>query len=852
MFNLCRISAIIIFMLLISTVSIFAQDSASVDSDLIVQEIVISGLKSIDESLIRDLIQTKVGEEISPDKLSKDIKEIYKTTEAFSDISVDVKSVDNGLRVEFILTENLKVGDGKNHKTESPTTTDISNSEDEENTKQTETSPQPFEKVGDNKSDAQSEAHEGGINIIGNDKLSKKKILDKIILKSGAYYSEKGLWESTQNILELYREEGYYLADVNSDVKLNNPDDTMSVTFKITEGERVKIDAVNFSGNQYATPKELRKVMKTREGKRFRDEDFDTDLERIIDYYQDRGFMYARIVDTQKKFTDDKTGIMLDITIEEGTQFRLGKYDIIFKDDIEKPFSEEKIRSLLQLSEGDIFSRSLFAEDLDAIREAYNEKGYILAQVIPDPPKYDSEKGIVEIALNISEGSIISIGDVDINGLEKTKEPVIRRELNRLDIKTGKPYNVESLRLARQKIYTIGSFIRGVDFKLRQGTDEDQKDLVVNIIETPQTGMFSLFGGYGTEGGILGGLEVGNNNLLGKAYQVRVKGELGQRQRKTGEISFRTPWLFNDPTSLSLSLYSRQQLRRLYYNRLYSRYSDYDDWYTDKRYGGSITLGRPITKNIETSLRFRDENGYLEFPKLLTGDEENKSHWYETRSITAFVSRDTRDYRMSLFNPISGSYNSFSYEYSGGLLGADNQFQKYTVDTNWFRETFKNFILAAHLQAGYIRSNIWTDAGKVDINKIWMLSSDRYYLGGIDTMYPVRGYENWSLLPEAKGKVDPNFGGNKMYYLNLEYRYPVRDNLTLLAFYDMGQTWNEDTTNIFKEFSPRKSVGVGVRFELPAMGLIMRLEYGYGFDRENNYGQREPGGKFHFSLGPAF
>lgn len=839
-FKIRRISAIIIFTLLISAMPIFAEESTSVDSDLIVQEIVISGLKSMDESLIRDLIQTKVGEEISPDKLSKDIKEIYKTTEAFSDISVDVKSIDNGLRVEFILKENPKIGlsrrrrgEESNNKTVNQTTADVPNSANEENKNQVE-------------------SHEGGITLIGNDKLSKKKILNKITLKPGAFYSEKGLWESTQNILELYRKEGYYLASVDSDVKWHNPDDTVSVTFRITEGERIKVEEVNFIGNEYATKKALRKVMKTREGKRFRDEDFETDLERIIGYYQDRGFMYAKVVDTQKRFTDDKTGIMLDIAIEEGPQFRIGRYDIIFKDDVEKPvFSEEKILSMLQLAEGDIFSKSAFAEDLETIRGAYNDKGYILAQIIPDPPKYDSENGIVEITLRVSEGSIISIGDVDINGLEKTKEPIIRRELNRLDIQKGQPYNVENLRLARQKIYTIGSFIRGVDFRLRQGSDDNQKDLVVQVIETPQTGMFSLFGGYGTEGGILGGLEIGNNNLFGKAYRVHVKGELGTRKRKTGEISFRTPWIFNDPTSLSLSLYSRHRLRRLYYNRIYSSYSEYDDWYIDKRYGGTITLGRPITKNIETSVRFRDENGYLEFPKLLTG-EENKNRWYETRSITLFVSRDTRDYRMSLFNPISGSYNSFAYEYSGGFLGADNQFQKYTFDNNWFLETFKNFILATHFQAGYIRSNIWTNAGKLDTNRIWMLSSDRYYLGGIDTMYPVRGYENWSIIPEAKGKVNPNFGGNKMYYLNLEYRYPVSSNLTLLAFYDMGQTWNEDTTNIFNQFSPKKSVGVGVRFELPAMGLIMRLEYGYGFDRENEFGQPQPGGKFHFSLGPAF
>ena len=818
---------------------ILAQESANVENELIVQEIVISGLKSIDESLIRDLIQTKVDEEISPDKLSKDIKEMYKTTEAFSDISVDVKPIDKGLRVEFILKENPKVS--QDNKTENQTNTDTPNSSNEGNTTQAETS------------DAQSEYSEGGITLIGNEKLSKEKIFAKITLKPGAFYSEKALWGSTQNILELYREEGYYLASVDSDVKLDNSDDTVSVIFKITEGEQVKIDEMNFIGNQYITQKAFRKVMKTRQGKHFRDGDFETDLERIIDYYHDRGFMYAKVVDNQKRFTDDKTGIMLDIIIEEGSQFRIGKYDIVSKDEIEKPvFSEETILSMLQLGVGDIFSKSSFAVDLNTIREAYNKKGYILAQVEPDPLKYDSENGVVQITLRISEGSTISIGDVEINGLEKTQEPVIRRELDRLDIKTGEPYNVENLRLVRSKIYTLGSFIKGVDFRLRQGEDDNQKDLVMQIIETPQSGMFNLFGGYGTEGGILGGLEVGNNNLFGKAYRIRVKGDIGTNERKTGEISFSTPWIFNDPTSLSLSLYSRYQLRRLYYNKIYEQYSDYDDWYTDKRYGGSINLGRLMTKNIDTSVRFRDENRYLELPKLLTGDDENESFWYETRSLTFFVSKDTRDYRMSLFNPVSGSYNSFSSEYSGGLLGADNQFQKYTFDTNWFVETFKNFILATHFQVGYIRSNIWNNAGELDIHKIGMLSSDRYYLGGIDTMYPVRGYENLSIIPKAKGEVDPNFGGNRMYSLNLEYRYPLRDNLTLLAFYDMGQTWNEDTTNIFKDLSPKKSLGVGVRFELPAMGLIMRLEYGYGFDRENLDGQPQPGGKFHFSLGPAF
>ena len=270
------------------------------------------------------------------------------------------------------------------------------------------------------------------------------------------------------------------------------------------------------------------------------------------------------MVDTQKRFTDDKIGIIIDITIEEGPQFRIGKYDIVFMDEMDKrPFSEEKIRSMFVLGEGDIFNKSQFAEDINTIFEAYNNEGYILAQIIPDPLRDDSEKALVDITMRVSEGDIIAIGNVDIDGLEKTKELVIRRELNRLDIKRGEQYNVQNLRTARQKIFTIGPFIRGVDFRLRPGSEINNKDLTVQIVETPQTGMFSLFGGYGTEGGILGGVEVGTSNLFGKAYRIRVKGELGTRKRRTGDISFHTPWIFNDPTSLGISLYNRQRTRRL-------------------------------------------------------------------------------------------------------------------------------------------------------------------------------------------------------------------------------------------------------------------------------------------------
>jgi len=795
-----------IFVLLLAAMPIIAQEGtadnaeeqsaqSSVDKEFVVQEIAFSGLKSLNEDLLRDLIQTAPGDEISTKKLSKDIKEIY-VTEFFSDVSVDVEPVETGgFRVKYVLTENPKL--------------------------------------------------KGDVEIIGNAELGFNKLKDEVTLKPGEFYSEYDLWKTKHNILELYKKEGFYLANVDADVTEVPDSDEVTVAIQVEEGERVKIVEVNFTGNEHATYKSLRKVMETRKGKRFDDEALENDILMLKEHYHERGFMYVRIDEPKRTFTEDKTGLIIDINIEEGPQFLIGDFKIEFKNELEKrPFSEEKIFSMLELGEGDIFNKTLFWQDTDKIRQAYSDKGYLMAAITPDA-NYDDENALIDITLKISEGIVIEIGDLFIEGLTKTKEGVILRELNRLDIKKGERYNVQNLRKATRKIYTIGSFIRGVNFDLGETESEDRKDLTVRVIETPSTGLFTLFGGYGSEGGLMGGIEIGNENLFGKAYQVRLKGELGTNKKRTGQIQLSTPWILNTPTRLSLSLYSLQSTRRLY-----STWSDIEGygWAVDKRYGGSITLGRPITKTIDASLRFRDENGYTEWRELLSAESDDNTGWRETRSITSFMERDARDYYGSLFNPISGSLNSLSFEYSGGIFGADNSFQKYSYETRWYRKIWKNTVLATRLKVGYLRGDIWTnDKSEFDKTKLRLLYFERYVLGGIDT---VRGYEDQVINPDI---INPDteeyryYGGNKMFYFNFEYRIPITvGGLSLVTFYDMGQTWNEETNLENFKFNPKKGVGIGGRLEMPQMGIVLRIEYGYGFDRE------EPGGRIHWALSPSF
>jgi outer membrane protein insertion porin family len=776
---------IVMLAIILGSISLFAEESTPTTNDaLTVNKISFQGAEGGPEDMLRAIIQTRVGEEISPDQLTKDIKNLYKDTGFFADIAVDVEPHDEGgLEVIYRLTENPKIKDG--------------------------------------------------INIIGNEELSYKKIKGEITLKSGEIYSDQRRWESEQKILNVYKHAGYYLVAVEPHADINPDDNTVSVTFEISEGPRIKVQEINFIGNHGNSSNKLSKQMKIRVGKHFDEKLFKADLITLLHYYQDRGYTQAKIDDEYKKrFTDDKTGLMLDITVDEGTQYIVDSYDIKLQQSDKPAFSEKKIRDKLDPPEGEIFNSGAFQKSLDEIQQAYQNKGYILAEIMPDA-NYDEENGSLGITLNISEGDVIVIDKVSINGLEKTRENVIRRELKYLDIKSGEFFDVASLRKARQRLFQMGPFIRGVDF-VPSESEGTHRDLSVNVAETARTGMFSLGGGYGTEGGIFGVAEIGENNLFGRAYRVHLKGELGARDRHTAELRFNTPWILGTPTRLDLNLYNTRRFRRYYgnrYNQLKGDEGDFNryDRYIYTRKGGSVTLGRPITRDMDLSVRLKNERVHVEQKDVPSFDSS-------TRSLTFFLSRDTRDYWRSSYHPVSGLLNTASYEYSGGILGAENEFQKYTLDSSWFLNTGRNFVFASHVRAGYLNSSFEDNPR--------LLLFERFALGGVDT---IRGYEDDEIFP-----INGNpYGGNRMLYANFEYRIPINPQLTGAVFFDIGQVWDESTSNIFKDLGFKKGAGVGIRFDL--LGMLARIEWGYGFDRDRDGdGRKEPGGKIHFTIGPGF
>ena len=780
------------------------EDSKKIDNPLSVKRISFQGLVKAPEDVLRSIVQTKIGQEIDPDQLSKDIKNLYKDTGLFSDIFVDVETAEGGgLNVIFNVKESPKI--------------------------------------------------EGRINIIGNEKIKFGKIKKAITLRSGEIYNQRLSWRSEQAILQLYKEEGYYLASVKVYTDPGSEADVVSVTFEVSEGERIKIQKINLDGNEGISSEKLRKRMKTRVDKRFDEAIFEEDLSRILTFYQDSGYAQAKLVKHEKSFTEDEIGIIIDIEIDEGPQYIINEYDIKVGYSEKPAFKQEKIQSMLNPAEGEIFDRGEFEKSILGIKQLYNEEGYVLMTLNPIP-SYNESEGFVDFLIEIDEGNVIVIDQIKINGLVKTKKKVIRRELDQLKIKTGEFLDMKALRKARQRLFQMG-FLRNVEF-VPSNTEGQRRNLNVNLDESPRTGMFSLGGGYGSEGGLFGIAEVGENNLMGQAYNIHLKGEVGTWYRRTAELRLGTPWILGSPTRANMRIYNNTSTRR-YYRGLTSYSTDLTDIsyrhvrYIDSRKGVSLTLGRPIFEDIDASIRFRNEDANVKHRKTTQGGGVELENYLDrfTRSLTLMLSRDTRDYRTSLYHPIAGAYGTISYEYSGGFLGADNNFRKYSLDFSWFIKTWQNFVFASHLSGGMLdsRASAKSSGSYYDSNIIDPLYFERFWIGGIDT---VRGYEDFEIVPtDGPRGYNPN-GGNKQIYANFEYRAPVSPQLTGVLFFDVGNVWQQSLSNLSRsDLNFKKGVGVGIRFDLGG-GMLVRLEYGFPLDRDPRVNDRS--GKFHFSVGPGF
>jgi outer membrane protein insertion porin family len=466
----------------------------------IVNSIEIRGAKRIEESSIKSKITQRVGDPISQEKVSEDIKNIFNMG-YFEDTRAEIEPFEGGIKLIYVVKEKPTIA---------------------------------------------------RIEFQGNKKLDDSKLKEKLTITTGSIADAVLIQDNANRLRAFYEEEGYWLSSIVPVTKRISPDE-VSLTYQIEEGSKVKIKKINIEGNKAIPAKLIKKTMATKEWGIFsfitssgyyRKDQMDVDIEKIRDLYFDRGFIKVAIGEPEIKLTSDRKGMNITIPVSEGDQFKISSVEFSGN----KVFGDDEIKKRITLIPNTPFSKANLRRDIFSISELYSENGYAVAAITPDLIPDENAK-LVKVSLKIDEGDKYRIGKIEISGNTKTRDKVIRREV-RLD--EGDVFNSKLLKRSYERINNL-NFFENVDINPKPRPEEKLVDLEVKVKERP-TGYLSVGGGYSSVDKLIGMVEVTQGNLFGRGQLLKLRGEFGARTTDY-ELTFKDPWFMDKPIFFSATLY---------------------------------------------------------------------------------------------------------------------------------------------------------------------------------------------------------------------------------------------------------------------------------------------------------
>ncbi|MCX7913833.1 MAG: outer membrane protein assembly factor BamA [Thermodesulfovibrionales bacterium] len=475
----------------------------SASQEPLVNVIEIKGLRRIDEGALRAKMSQKIGEPLVQEKISEDIKTIFKMG-YFDDIKVDIEPLEGGYKVIFVIKEK-------------PTIIKV--------------------------------------DFQGNREFDDSKLREIATINPGALADIALINDVAIKLRSFYEGEGFYHVNIVPVVKKISEEE-VTLTYQIEEGKKVKIRNIIIKGNRFLSTKKIKKVMKVEErkiysfivgGGYFKREEMKADIERIKDLYYDHGYLNVAVAEPIIELIG-KEAMDIIINISEGQQYNVSSFDVTGNEAIPR---EELIR-LIKLKPKKPFSKSVLKGDVASITDRYANHGYALAVVSPEVIP-DEDKKMVKIVYRITEGEKYTIGRINITGNTKTRDKVIRREI-RLD--EGDVFNAALLKRSYERLNNL-QFFETVEIIPSPKVETKEVDLEVKVKEKP-TGFLSIGGGYSSVDGFIGIIDITQGNLFGRGQYLKLRGQIGGKSTFY-EFSFKDPWFMDKPISFGTSIYRTER-----------------------------------------------------------------------------------------------------------------------------------------------------------------------------------------------------------------------------------------------------------------------------------------------------
>lgn len=779
----------LILTLLLASNCLFAQQE-----DIKLKEVNIEGNNLTSESMIRYTAGLQEGENIAPGDFSRAVKRLWQLG-LFNDIQIRMdEESEEGLSLTIVVKENYIIGE---------------------------------------------------ILYKGNKKIKDKKFDEELGLRSGMRIQPNLINETIKKMKDLYAEDGYSLVDIEGDLTepkdMSETDDAKKkqirhLVFTINENKKVKLRHIKFEGNEQYSSFRLRRELKETKMQRwylfwrshFDDKKYDEDKLNLINFYHNEGYRDAEIVSDSIYYDESNKAMTILISINEGPQYRYRK----FTWEGHSLYTEGELSRALDLEIGEKYNEEDFNIAVyERMHGLYMDRGYIYSNIIPKftPVGKDS----LDIHFEITENHKVFIRNIYVQGNDKTRENVIRRELH---VFPGDVFNRQLLQRSARELFILNYFSNVVPDVVP--VDEDEIDLEITV-EEKSSDRANANVGYSGVYGLMGGGGVEFNNFRGLGQQLTISYNVGSQQTvnyysqnqgakyESFSVRFMDPMIFDTPNRVGFS----------FFNSFRGRSSSFGIPLDIQVVGGSVQWGR----------RFRWPDDYFRgYWVLNTTSKSYKGAQSDIdtytggldktigRGITQVLSRDSRD-RQEFTS--RGSKFTWESTISGGPFGGNEDFLKHVLNLEWYTPTFWKIVLMSSLKMGVI------DALPSREERSIIPFDEKFIMGGNGIPYGnmLRGYAESSIGPKSSsGNTVP---GNAMMRFVSELRVPFSENPVIygLMFAEAGNVWNtESMTEPFSiprsgPLSLKRSAGFGIRFFMPMIGML-GFDMGYGFDDNNGDG----------------
>lgn len=581
------------------------------------------------------------------------------------------------------------------------------------------------------------------------------------------------------------------------------PPSVISEAAQLPELTGPEIRSIEIIGNKEVVAQHILSVITSKAGEPVDEEKLRQDAEAIYEL----GFFVA----TDYSVTDVEDGVNVVFAVQENPVVG----EITFTGNT--VYSSKQLQDLIFTKPGMIFNRTFFRNDLQRIKEKYQEDGYVMANVQD-----------VQIQGNIINVVIVEpkIAQIVVQGNKITKTHIIRRYIK---LKEGDQFNSNKLRLSLNRLQGLG-FFNDVNVNFEPADNPDDVILVLTV-EEGRTGKLGFNVSYGTQSGFGGGLSYENSNIGGNAHRLTLGFDLGNR--KEYWATYEQPYMSGKVMAWKVGVYKQA------WNNLYYYYGGKDIFEYDRdKTGAYFGFGK----------KFAEESMYnwyvmLDWHKVSNTPNKNIStiSGLSSADIDAIqndlgdgtyysVTTSFRRYNVDEYLPYTkGDVETVNFQFGkADVRNKDYNFVKYWLETRFYVPVDK-----------FLRDFFETSFG-ANKDKPMMLAAR--VIGGMSTGdVPYEELYTMGGDTTLRGYKDEEFRGDKMVLANIELRIPLDKAFGIVFLYDIGRTWYGGAgVGSYASGEWEYSYGFGVRLNTP-LGNI-RLDYAKGRNDD----------RFHFGFGELF